>query len=168
MSGRGNVEKCNPGVKATEDIPDPTTVTFEAGKKYLLRVINTAYDSTFLFSIDNHELTVVSADFVPIVPYKVDQVHVGIGQRYNIIVEAKPLSDGSNPIQDSGNYWIRTHVRECFGKAPAGPNYNKIGILRYNSSSTDDPKSKQWADLDTDTCIGELEWKPFFSWTVGE
>lgn len=169
LSGRGNVEKCNPGVKATEDIPDPATVTFEAGKKYLLRVINTAYDSTFLFSIDNHKLTIVSADFVPIAPYEVDQVHVGIGQRYDIIVEAKPLSDGSNPIQDSGNYWIRTHVlTECFGKAPAGPNYNEIGILRYNSSSTDDPKSKQWANLDTDTCIDELGWKPFFSWIVGE
>jgi FtsP/CotA-like multicopper oxidase with cupredoxin domain len=168
LSGRGNVTKCHPGVIGT-DIPDPTTITFQPGKKYLLRIINTAYDSTFLFSIDNHQITIVSADFVPIVPLTVDQVHVGIGQRYNIIVEANPLTDGSNPIQKSGNYWIRTHViSNCFGSSPPGPDYNKVGILRYDTENTDEPTSSQWKDLDTTTCVGEVAWKPFLAWQIGQ
>ena len=50
------------------------------GKKYLLRLINTSVDSTFVFAIDNHDITVMSSDFVPIVPYKTDSVLIGIGK----------------------------------------------------------------------------------------
>ena len=50
------------------------------GKKYLLRLINTSVDSTMVFAIDNHEITVMSSDFVPIVPYKTDKVLIGIGK----------------------------------------------------------------------------------------
>lgn len=50
------------------------------GKKYLLRLINTSVDTTFIFAIDNHDITVMSSDFVPIVPYKTDSVLIGIGK----------------------------------------------------------------------------------------
>ncbi len=38
-------------------------------------------DTTFVFAIDNHDITVMSSDFVPIVPYKTDSVLVGIGKK---------------------------------------------------------------------------------------
>lgn len=50
------------------------------GKKYLLRLINTSVATTFVFSIDNHNLTVMSSDFVPIEPYVTDHVTIGIGE----------------------------------------------------------------------------------------
>ena len=50
------------------------------GKKYLLRLINTSVDSTWIFSIDNHLMQVVGADFVPIEPYKKNHLLVGIGE----------------------------------------------------------------------------------------
>ena len=49
------------------------------GKKYLLRLINTSVDTTFIFSIDNHTMQVVGSDFVPIHPYMKNHVLVGIG-----------------------------------------------------------------------------------------
>lgn len=52
----------------------------QQGKRYLLRLINTSVDTTFVFSIDNHWLEVISADFVPIHPYKVDHIVIGIGR----------------------------------------------------------------------------------------
>ena len=50
------------------------------GKKYLMRLINTSVDTTFIFAIDNHNITVMSSDFVPIHPYVTDHVLVGIGE----------------------------------------------------------------------------------------
>ena len=50
------------------------------GKRYLLRLINTSTDNTFIWSIDNHNITVVGADFVPINPYVTNSVLVGIGE----------------------------------------------------------------------------------------
>ena len=50
------------------------------GKKYILRVINTSVDTTWIFSIDNHNFTVMSTDFVPIHPYEVDHIVLGIGK----------------------------------------------------------------------------------------
>lgn len=54
------------------------------GRKYLLRLINTSVDTTFVFAIDNHWLRVIAADFVPIRPYVVDHVVVGIGRITNL------------------------------------------------------------------------------------
>lgn len=51
------------------------------GKKYLFRLINTSVDTTFVFSIDNHNLTVITTDFVPIRPYITDHVVIAIGKR---------------------------------------------------------------------------------------
>jgi Multicopper oxidase len=100
----------------------------------MLRLINIAFDASFYFSIDNHKLTVVSTDFVPIKPYTTDAVIIGIGQRYNVIVEANPIDDNGNPIKSLGPFWIRTRRAECFGFKEAkktSPGYQNTGILRY-------------------------------------
>ena len=53
---------------------------FEHGKRYLLRIINTSVDTTFIFAIDRHNITVMSSDFVPIHIYSTDHIVVGIGE----------------------------------------------------------------------------------------
>jgi len=178
LNGKGNVTrswyKKNPEphdkpVVFSKTVPKPTHITFKPHTKYLLRVINTAYDATFLFSIDNHLLTVVSADFVPIAPYTTEGITVGIGQRYDIIVQADPLTVGTNKIPDDGNFWIRAYfVNKCFGDPPEGDNYSEIGIIRYDKRSTALPHSARWLDMDIDTCQGEVGWKPWYPWIVGK
>ena len=177
----GKLTKTLPEVK---DMRPPTDIIFERGKKYLLRVINTAYDATFLFTIDNHLLTVVAADFVPISPYTAKSITVGIGQRYDIIVEANPLTvepnteltaqghpekNGSNPVQPDGNYWIRTYmIDECFGSTLPGNNYEEVGIVRYDHANKNtNALSSPWPGMDTKTCQGEMGWKPWFPWVIG-
>lgn len=59
----------------------------EAGKKYLFRFINSAAQNMYSLSIDNHKFQVIAADFVPIVPYETEWLNIGIGQRYDVIVE---------------------------------------------------------------------------------
>ena len=114
--------------------------------------------STFIFSIDNHTLQVVGADFVPIYNYSTQSILVAIGQRYHVIVEAD---------QPEGDYWIRTTEARCTDFAPKGlPGYNKTGILRYTDSQ-ETPNSVGW-HIDRD-CTDE-DWdllKPVVPWQVG-
>jgi hypothetical protein len=39
-------------------------------------------DTTFIFTIDDHMLEVIEADFVPIEPYNTTNILVGIGMRW--------------------------------------------------------------------------------------
>lgn len=57
----------------------PFTTVFKQGKRYLVRLINASSESMFIFSIDNHDLTVIATDLVPIKPYKTDSIFIGIG-----------------------------------------------------------------------------------------
>ncbi|KAF1786307.1 Multicopper oxidase, type 3 [Phytophthora cactorum] len=64
---------------------------FQAGNKYLLRLINMAALSPIVFSIDDHEFQVVAADGDHLQPSKlINSVTLNAGQRYDIVVEAKP------------------------------------------------------------------------------
>jgi hypothetical protein len=150
LNGKGNVTRTL-GIANTSPIPEMEIIYFKnqtepRPRRYLLRLINTSFDTTFVFSIDNHNLTVISSDFVAIKPYTNTSVLVGIGQRYNVVVEALPIpyKDKKNPTD--GNYWIRTWRANCdtihAPKLIGG--YEKSGILRYNSSSTAVPESLPW------------------------
>ncbi|KAI7351268.1 laccase-like multicopper oxidase [Hortaea werneckii] len=97
------------------------------GKKYRLRLINTGINQHFHVSIDNHKLTVIASDFVPIKPYVTDSVSIGIGQRHDVVFHAN---------QDAGNYWIRADIGNCGRNANAG---NIRSIVRYEGASTSDP-----------------------------
>jgi hypothetical protein len=138
-------------------------------KRYLLRLINTSFDSTFVFSIDNHVLQVVGADFVPIHPYNTTSVLVGIGQRYHVIVTAKPSSKES-PLPADGNYWIRTWKANCFrfDQSHASPGYEKTGILRYGNSAAL-PSTKDWDEVLLN-CSDEPydDLVPILPWIVGK
>ena len=55
------------------------TRVFRKGKRYLLYLVNSSTESSFVFTIDNHLLQIVSNDFVPIHPFKNESIHIGIG-----------------------------------------------------------------------------------------
>jgi FtsP/CotA-like multicopper oxidase with cupredoxin domain len=105
-------------------------MVFEAGRRYLLRLVNVATDGHFQFSIDGHNLTIIANDLVPIVPYEADSVQISIGQRYDVIVEANAAS---------GDYWLRAGWNDACA-TNANPN-EMTGIVRYDSSSSADPTS---------------------------
>jgi FtsP/CotA-like multicopper oxidase with cupredoxin domain len=117
--------------------------TFTAGQSYLLRLINSAIQSTLAFSIDGHSLTVISTDFVPIEPYTTDVLHINIGQRYNVIVNANA---------SSGNYWMRAdNQQSCTNMIQ---NRDVKAIIRYSDAPTGvDPTSTAWNY--TDACVDE-------------
>ncbi|KAI1327776.1 laccase-1 [Xylariaceae sp. FL0255] len=110
-------------------------LVFEQGKTYRIRLINVAIDAFFGFHIDGHNFTVIATDLVPIQPFVTDRIQVGIGQRYDIIVEANA---------DPGNYWIRSGFETACNTIGNNGDVsaNGTGILRYDSTSTDDPTTE--------------------------
>ncbi|PWW73655.1 laccase 2 [Tuber magnatum] len=117
---------------------------FQAGKKHLLRIVNTGTDVMFKFSIDGHKMKVVSMDWVPIEPYEAEVIFVAIGQRYDVIVEANA---------DPDDFWMRAVPQlSCF--TMNSQQYNIRGIVRYDSSTLD-PTSSSWSI--TDQCEEEEE-----------
>ncbi|KAF2760204.1 multicopper oxidase [Pseudovirgaria hyperparasitica] len=93
---------------------------FAPGRKHLIRLVNTAIQSTFKFSLDGHKMTVIATDFTPIEPYETDVLNINIGQRYNVIIEAD---------QPHGAYWMRSdNQNACAGTVQAT---DIKGIVRY-------------------------------------
>ncbi|RYP44517.1 hypothetical protein DL768_009012 [Monosporascus sp. mg162] len=60
---------------------------------HLLRIINGGSSGTEYFSIDEHNMTVVSMDFIPIEPYETNVIALGVGQRTEVIVRGKSGAD---------------------------------------------------------------------------
>jgi hypothetical protein len=137
--------------------PKKYNITFHENKNHFLRIINTAVDTTFIFTIDNHTLEVIEADFVPIEPYNTSNILVGIGQRYHVIVHRdKGTTDE--------NYWIRTiPARKC-SKFYCGPD-EQMGIIRYNESNTKNPVTEPFlfgaicSDEPYDKLVPKVKWK---------
>lgn len=51
---------------------------FTTGKTHRLRLINAGADAVLKFAIDNHTMTVMANDFVPVKPYTTDVVTLGV------------------------------------------------------------------------------------------
>lgn len=117
-----------------------TSVT--SGSSYRMRLVNTAIDTHYKFMIDNHTLTVIAMDFVPIEPYTTNMLDINMGQRYDVVVTAD---------QDAQDYWIRAIPQLSCSSNDATDNIR--GILRYDSTSTSDPTTTAY-DY-TDECVDE-------------
>lgn len=116
-----------------------------AGESYRFRLINSAIDSHFRFSIDNHTLTVIAADLVPIESYTTKMVSIGIGQRYDVLVTA---DQGSTAGAES--FWMRAIPQVNCTKARSPTNVR--GILHYGERPST-PRSTGYAY--TDSCQDE-------------
>ncbi|PSR83699.1 Cupredoxin [Coniella lustricola] len=131
------------------------TTTIKRGTSMRLRLINHSSYFSYWFSIDSHSLTIVEIDGVEVEPMLVDGVHVNIGQRYSVIVQA------TQPI---GEYTIRSALeRKCFlpystysssGLESIG--YEARGVLRYkgaisNSINLSQPSSDLASPSSTST-----------------
>ena len=105
---------------------------FTAGKKHLLRFVNSGVQDGFRVSIDKHKLLLVTSDLVPVMPLDTDSVLIGPGQRYTVVVK------GDQPV---GNYWMRATL-ECF--TGNGDGYG-LAVVSYKGAKGGDPTTKSTA-----------------------
>ncbi|QDS68790.1 hypothetical protein FKW77_005840 [Venturia effusa] len=109
--------------------------SFQAGKKYLLRLINTSAEAIQKFTIDGHKFKVIANDFIPINPYETNVITLGVGQRSDVIVEA---------VGSSGNaYWMRSEMGNALDTANPGCSFSDgvstqaTAAVYYENADTD-------------------------------
>lgn len=128
------------------------------GAKYLLRLVNMAVDNHFILTLDSHPFTVVSADFVPIVPYNTTSLFIAIGQRYDVIFTANQTPD---------NYWFRALIPSgtigAQGGGGCGSNDNGDyirAIFNYQNVTVANPNSTV-STIVNDQCQDETQIVPY-------
>lgn len=95
----------------------------QKGKKYLFRIINSAAQNMYSVSIDQHKMKVIASDFVPVVPYETEWLNIGIGQRYDVIVEMN---------QDVDTYFFRAVTQTLCPSASKNSGLGQAnGIIAY-------------------------------------
>ncbi|KAK3206468.1 hypothetical protein Dsin_020514 [Dipteronia sinensis] len=82
------------------------TLPVEAGKTYMLRIINAALNEELFFKIAGHQLTVVEVDALYTKPFKTDTVLIAPGQTTNVLLTANRGPAGKylvavSPFMDS-------------------------------------------------------------------
>lgn len=118
--------------------------TWTGGTSYRLRLVNAAVDSHFKFSIDNHTMTVIATDLVPVTPFTTDIISIGMGishknravkldgiklifltgQRYDVIVTADQAS-----VADS--FWVRATPQSACSDNDSTDNIKGIILVPY-------------------------------------
>lgn len=95
-------------------------VQIREGEVVRLRLINGSATYSLRFQIDNHPLTVIASDGQPLRPVTVDNLLLGIGERYDVLITGK----------GSGSHWIR---------ATTGQNNTIKAVLRYGEKAPVEP-----------------------------
>ncbi|KAJ4797035.1 Laccase [Rhynchospora pubera] len=119
----GDFAPCSPN--------DTLTVQVEQGKRYLLRVINSAMSNEFFFGISGHNVTVVGTDASYTKPYVNEYIMITPGQTFDLLLEANQLSDTSAPYR---YYIVAMPFFDRNVAVPRDPNIT-VGILEYKTNS---------------------------------
>jgi Multicopper oxidase len=93
----------DPGAPCTPDA-GVSKFRFSSGKTHLLRLINSGAEGLQKFTIDNHTMTVIANDFVPIKPYDTNVITLGVGQRSDILVKGIGLPTDA--------FWMRSEISQ--------------------------------------------------------
>ncbi|KAF7186142.1 Laccase-2, partial [Pseudocercospora fuligena] len=128
------------GTNVWEDGGSRWETNVESGTTYLLRLVNPSIDTFFDFSIDNHTLTIMAADFVPVTPFETNIIGLGPGQRYDVLFTADQSSVASD-------FWLRA-VPDAFCSAQNLSPDNIKGIIHYGDS-TGTPTTDPWTTDDS-------------------
>ncbi|KZW01176.1 hypothetical protein EXIGLDRAFT_718938 [Exidia glandulosa HHB12029] len=137
--------------------------TFKPGKTHRIRFVNTAVDSFFVVSLDNHNMTVIASDFVPIRPYTTGSISIGIGQRYDVVIEAN---------QPVATYWLRVTQQGNFAGTGGGfcgavnsADRTENGFIAYQGASGL-PKTVGPIPANNTQCTDETQLVPYLPITV--
>ncbi|KAL9048731.1 MAG: hypothetical protein Q9162_007571 [Coniocarpon cinnabarinum] len=103
---------------------DYAKFNFTSGRTHRLRLVNTGAGAIQKFSIDNHVMTVIANDFMPIQPYDTSMIALGVGQRADVIVRAtgKPTDV----------VWMRSNIVGC--SLNDGSLTEALAIIYYEKS----------------------------------
>lgn len=125
------------------------------GKKHLIRLINPSVDNSFTVSLVGHTFTVITNDLVPVTPVTRTSLFMGVGQRYDVIVEAN---------QPVANYWMNATL-EANNNCGRSRNPYPAGIIQYQGASATALPTNKGTPI-TAGCAGEKNFAPIITRTL--
>ncbi|KAK1993381.1 multicopper oxidase [Colletotrichum falcatum] len=133
-------------------------VTWTAGTSYRIRLVNGAVDTHWKFSIDNHTMTVIASDLVPVTPFSTTILNLGMGQRYDVVVTADQAATADS-------FWMRAIPQAACSDNDSVDNIK--GIVSYSGAAAGTtPNTTAYSY--TDACDDETDsLKPYIAKTVG-
>ena len=126
INGKGNANCSQVDSKYT-CVPDAglSKFVFQKGKIHRLRLINSGAEALQRFTIDNHEMTVIANDFVPVNAYKTNMVTLGVGQRTDVLVTGN--SNDTSPV------WMRSDISTTCSRSNKR---NALAAIYYDGTNT--------------------------------
>jgi FtsP/CotA-like multicopper oxidase with cupredoxin domain len=114
----------------------PTTFKTNPGQRVRVRLINAGGDTAFRFAIGDHRLTVVASDGFPVQPIEVDTLLIGMGERYDVLLDVKP---GVHPVvAEAEGKKARAFAVLSAGKGAEPPADVQVSQLRGRLLKLDD------------------------------
>ncbi|CAG8475914.1 6791_t:CDS:2 [Cetraspora pellucida] len=150
ISGKGQYN-CAFASKNSSCNPNNGAATYKVkkGKKYRFRIINMSGSTHYIFSIDEHPLTLIEVDGHLIKEVTLKTIPIHTAQRYSVILNA------NKPVK---NYYIRAKLTICTPINNQTLNYNYslnpnvVGILKYEGAKDKTPDSKAYPLNGSDEC----------------
>ncbi|KAG6476282.1 hypothetical protein ZIOFF_065521 [Zingiber officinale] len=102
---------------------DTFKLEVEAGKTYMLRLINAAVNDELFFSVADHNLTVVDVDGVYVKPFDADIILISTGQTTNLLLRTKRSHSKATFLMEARPY--STAFRGTYD------NTTVAGVLKY-------------------------------------
>ncbi|KAF5334245.1 hypothetical protein D9758_017096 [Tetrapyrgos nigripes] len=115
-----------------------SVINVEHGKRYRMRLVSMSCDSSFQFSIDGHNMTIIEADGIETQPLTVNSLQIFAAQRYSFVLNAN---------QPVGNYRIRAQPPSATSFSVGFDGGLNSAILRYKGAPNQEPNSTQQTSL---------------------
>lgn len=117
---------------------------FESGKSHLLRLINSGSEGTQRFTIDGHTMTVIANDFVPVHPYDIDVITLGVGQRSDVLVRGT-----GRPTE---SFWMRSDIsKRCSNSEQP----HALAVIHYEKANTSTTPTSQATVYNETNCSND-------------
>ncbi|ESK96311.1 multicopper oxidase [Moniliophthora roreri MCA 2997] len=107
---------------------EKSTLPFQPGRTYRLRILNTSAFATFFFWIDGHSMRIIEVDGTDVAENPATLLSLAAGQRYSVLVGARNDS--------SSNWAIHANMDgSMFRDINKSVNFNVTSSITYSSSS---------------------------------
>lgn len=154
---------------------DPPAFDVKRGERVRLRLLNPSGATTYRVAIAGHRMRVSHADGRPVKPVEVDALEIGMGERYDVIVEtrspgawviaAAPLQGTPDPARAILRYVDARRAARPDGREPDGLRRGRLLGLRDLQAVEPDDGAVHDADRQLDLLLSGGMMSP--AWTVG-
>jgi FtsP/CotA-like multicopper oxidase with cupredoxin domain len=123
-------------------------VTLTPKQVHRLRLINPSVENHYQVTLVGHKFTIIATDLVPVTNVTTDSIFLGVGQRYDVLIDASATPD---------NYWFNVTVQNPLCGASNNP--WPAAIFQYDGVTDALPTDVGTKPADAN-CVDSLTYEP--------